>query len=87
MDKDFCMFNAFLREFLAFLMHIWYYLAYFYRKLKKKIKKYLQKIIKKDITKFEMLIRAGGEDGQPMWITFKIYNIIIKSSKVDKGGG
>ena len=28
----------------------------------------------------------GGE-GQPMWIIFKFYNIIIKSANVDKGGG
>ena len=27
----------------------------------------------------------GG--GQPMWIIFKFYNIIIKSANVDKGGG
>ena len=32
-----------------------------------------------------MWIRAGG--GQSMWITFKFDNIIIKSAKVDKGGG
>ena len=33
-----------------------------------------------------MWIRVGG-DGQPMWIIFKFYNIIIKSANVDKGGG
>ena len=44
-DKDFCMFKAFLMAFLAFLMHIWLYLAYFYPKQKKQIKKYLHKIV------------------------------------------
>ena len=34
-----------------------------------------------------MLIRVGGGVGQPMWILFKFYNIIIKSANVDKGGG
>ena len=29
--------------------------------------------------------RGGG--GQPMWIIFKFYNIIIKSANVDKGWG
>ena len=29
--------------------------------------------------------RAGR--GQPMWIKFKFYNIIIKSANLDKGGG
>ena len=34
-----------------------------------------------------MWMRAGGGGGQPMWIIFKCYNIIIKSANVDKGGG
>ena len=36
-----------------------------------------------------MWIRAGGWGGgcQPMWITFKFYNNILKSANVDKGGG
>ena len=33
-----------------------------------------------------MWIRVGG-GGQPMWIIFKFYNIIIKSANMDKGGG
>ena len=32
-----------------------------------------------------MWMRVGG--GQPMWIIIKFYNIIIKSSKMDNGGG
>ena len=27
------------------------------------------------------------KEGQPRWIIFKLYNIIIKSANVDKGGG
>ena len=27
-----------------------------------------------------------GEGGQPMWIIIKLYNIIIKSTNVDKWG-
>ena len=36
-----------------------------------------------------MWIRAGGggRGGQPMWIIFSFYNIIIKTANVDKGGG
>ena len=34
-----------------------------------------------------MWIRAGGGGGQPMWIIFKFYDIIIKSANVDKGEG
>ena len=34
-----------------------------------------------------MWIRAGGGGGQPMWIIFKFYNVIIKSANMDKGGG
>ena len=34
-----------------------------------------------------MWIRVGWVGGQPMWIIFKFYNIIIKSANVDKGGG
>ena len=34
-----------------------------------------------------MWIRVGGGGGQPMWIIFNFYNIIIKSANVDKGGG
>ena len=35
-----------------------------------------------------MWIRAGGGKGggQPMWIIFKFYNIIIKFANMDKGG-
>ena len=33
-----------------------------------------------------MWIRARG-GGQPMWIVFTFYNIILKSANVDKGGG
>ena len=34
-----------------------------------------------------MWIRARGGGGQPMWIIFRFYNIIIKSANMDKGGG
>ena len=34
-----------------------------------------------------MWIRVGGGGGQPMWIIFTFYNIILKSAKVHKGGG
>ena len=34
-----------------------------------------------------MWIRAAEGGGQPMWIIFKFYNILIKSANVDKGGG
>ena len=31
--------------------------------------------------------KGGRGRGQPMWIIIKLYNIIIKSVNVDKGGG
>ena len=31
--------------------------------------------------------KGGRGGGQPMWIIFKFYNIIIKFANVDKGGG
>ena len=34
-----------------------------------------------------MWIKAGGRGGQPIWIIFTFYNIIIKSANMDKGGG
>ena len=30
---------------------------------------------------------TGGEGVQPIWTIFKFYNIIIKPTDVDKGGG
>ena len=30
--------------------------------------------------------KGGRGVGQPMWIIFKFFNIIIKSANVDKGG-
>ena len=30
--------------------------------------------------------KGGREVGQPMWIIFRFYNIILKSANVDKGG-
>ena len=40
-DRTLDFFKGLLRAFLAFLMHIWYYLAYFYsqEKRKKRIRK------------------------------------------------
>ena len=34
-----------------------------------------------------MWIRVGGGVGQPMWIIFNFFDIIIKSANVDKDGG
>ena len=37
--------------------------------------------------KIYVQIRVGRrEGGQPMWIILKLYNIIIKSNNMDKGG-
>ena len=31
--------------------------------------------------------KGGRGGGQPMWIIFTFYNIILKSANMDKGGG
>ena len=66
-------------------MDISYYLAYFYPKQKNKILKYLQYFFF-NISKIQNVDKGGRGGGQPMWIIFKFYNIIIKSANVDNGG-
>ena len=44
-------------------------------------------MITKNIIKIRNVDKGRKGGGQPMWIIFRFYNIIIKSANVDKGGG
>ena len=47
----------------------------------------MQNTYSKSFLKYCKKKRVGGGLGQRMWIVINFYNIIIKSSNVDKEGG